>query len=111
MKLLSVIYQDKELLAKFEEERAVYYALIRKRADVFMAEAKKANLHMLPYIAGFFLSIPTSDPDAVCKKLHDDNIFAVPLAKGIRIAVCAVTVGKITGMAQKIANAIAAVEK
>ena len=110
MKALAVIYQDKELLAKLEEERGEYYALIRKRADIFMDEAKKVNLHMLPYIAGFFLSIPTDQPDAVCEKLHEDNIFAVPLAKGIRIAVCAVTVGKITGMAGKIAKAIGAVK-
>lgn len=111
MKSLAVIYQDKELLAKLEDERAEYYALIRKRADIFMDEAKKANLHMLPYIAGFFLTIPTDQPDAVCEKLHEDNIFPVPLAKGIRIAVCAVSVGKITGMAGKIAKAIEAVTK
>lgn len=111
MKLLAVIYQDKGLLAKLEAERESYYAVIRKRADIFMEEAREANLHMLPYIAGFFLTIPTDQPDAVCEKLHDDHIFAVPLAKGIRIAVCAVTVGKITGMAAKIAKAIQAVKK
>jgi len=111
MKVLATIYQDKELLQQLEQERTEYYALIRKRADIFMNEAKQVNLHMLPYIAGFFLTIPTKQPDAVCEKLHDDNIFAVPLAKGIRIAVCAVTVEKITGMAGKIAKAIAAIEK
>jgi aromatic-amino-acid transaminase len=76
-----------------------------------MNEAKEAKLHMLPYIAGFFITIPTEQSDAVCEKLHEDNIFAVPLAAGIRIAVCAVTVEKITGMAGKIAKAIAAVKK
>lgn len=111
MKTLAVIYQDKELLSQLEQERGEYYALIRKRADIFMREAKEANLGMLPYIAGFFLTIPTEQPEAVCEKLHGDHIFAVPLAKGIRIAVCAVTVGKITGMAGKIAKAIAATEK
>jgi len=106
MKLMAVIYQDKELLAQVEQERGQYYALIRERADIFMREAKEANLAMLPYIAGFFLTIPTENPDAVCTKLHDDNIFAVPLAKGIRIAVCALTTTKITGVAAKIAKAI-----
>jgi len=106
MKLMAVIYQDKNILAQVEKERDQYYALIRKRADIFMREAQEVNLHMLPYIAGFFITIPAKNPDAVCKKLHDDNIFAVPLAKGIRIAVCAVTSAKMTGMAAKIANAM-----
>ena len=110
MKVMATIYQDKELLAKTESERDEFYALIRKRADIFMSEAKEANLKMLPYIAGFFLTIPAERPDAVCEKLHDDNIFAVPLAKGIRIAVCAISSNKIKGMAGKIANAIKVVD-
>lgn len=109
MKLMATIYQDKELLAQTELERDAFYALIRKRADIFMSEAKEANLKMLPYIAGFFLSIPADNPDAVCEKLHEDHIFAVPLAKGIRIAVCAVSSEKIKGMAAKIAKAMQAV--
>lgn len=109
MKLLSVIYQDKVLLSQLEQERSEYYALIHKRADVFMREAEQANLRVLPYIAGFFITVPADDPEVVCNKLHEDNIFAVPLAKGIRIAVCAITTAKITGMAGKIAKAMQAV--
>ncbi|WP_425057790.1 Aromatic-amino-acid aminotransferase [Sporomusa carbonis] len=110
MRLLTTIYNDKSLLAQLKEERSQYYNMIRERADIFMREAKTANLNMLPYIAGFFLTIPSKNPDAVCNKLHDDNIFAVPLAKGVRIAVCAVPSAKITGMAAKVAQAMAAVE-
>ena len=65
----------------------------------------------LPYIAGFFLSIPDTDPEAVCNKLHDDNIFAVPLKAGIRIALCAVPLKKIGSMAAKIKAAQDAVHK
>lgn len=111
MQLLATIYNDKILLADVQRERAELYKLIRERADIFMQEAKESNLKMLPYIAGFFLTIPAKDPDAVCDKLHDDNIFAVPLAKGVRIAVCAVSAAKIKGMAGKVAKAMAAVEK
>jgi len=111
MKLLSTIYHDKGLLAQVEQEREELYTLIRKRADIFMSEAQAVGLHMLPYIAGFFITIPAKNPDAICEKLHDDNIFAVPLANGIRIAVCAVTSAKITGMASKIARAMSVVEK
>jgi aromatic-amino-acid transaminase len=110
MRLLATIYQDKTILATVEQERKQYYNLIRERADIFMAEAKATNLHMLPYIDGFFLTIPAKDTDGICAKLHDDNIFAVPMEKGIRIAVCAVPSKKITGMAAKVHKAIAAID-
>lgn len=73
MKLLSIIYQDKNLLSQVEQERSEYYALIHKRADIFMREAKQVDLHILPYIAGFFITVPADDPEAVCNKLHDDS--------------------------------------
>lgn len=106
MNTLATIYNDKALLTQLEAERSGFYQQIRTRADIFTAEAKAAGLQMLPYSAGFFLSIPAADPVAVCNRLHNDNIFAVPLDKGVRIAVCAVTAKKITGMAAKIAAAM-----
>ena len=93
MKTLATVYKDPEL------------------ADLFMKEANECGLKCLPYIAGFFLSIPDTDPEAVCNKLHDDNIFAVPLKAGIRIALCAVPLKKIGGMAAKIKAAQDAVHK
>ena len=129
MKTLATVYKDPELLAAVQKERNDYYQMIKARADLFMKEAnecglkclpyiavfmKEANecgLKCLPYIAGFFLSIPDTDPEAVCSKLHDDNIFAVPLKAGIRIALCAVPLKKIGGMAAKIKAAQDAVHK
>ena len=72
---------------------------------IFMDEAKACKLNALPYKAGFFISVPAPDPGAVCDKLHDDLIFAVPLKKGVRIAVCAVPIAKMHGMAEKIKKA------
>lgn len=111
MHLLATIYKDKDLLAQLDAERVHYYQKIKERSDIFAAEAKAANLKTLPYIAGFFLSIPSKDPDGVCLKLHEDNLFAVPLAKGVRIALCAVPAAKVKGMAAKIAKAQEVVEK
>lgn len=110
MKTLGVIYNNKELLAQVKEERGEYYRTIRNRADIFIQEAKEAKLKMLPYVAGFFLTVPVNNPVAVCEELKKDNIFAVPLEAGIRVAVCAVPSHKMKGMAAKFAKAIAAVE-
>ncbi|MDU4961799.1 MAG: aminotransferase class I/II-fold pyridoxal phosphate-dependent enzyme [Sporomusaceae bacterium] len=109
-RLLATIHRDQELLAKVDAERDAGYRMIQERAGIFTAEAEQAKLAMLPFIAGYFLTIPAKNPTAVCNKLHDDLIFAVPLGKGIRIAVCAVPSQKIKGMAGKVAAAIAAVD-
>lgn len=107
MRLLATIYQDKSLQRQMEQEREGYYQLIRKRASIFTEEAAAAKLHMLPYSAGFFITVPAENPDAACDKLHDDYLYAVPLGKGIRIAVCAVPQNKMLGMAGKVAAALA----
>lgn len=110
MRTLAAIYSDEELLGKVCDERDYYYQMIKARADIFTKEAEECGLPMLPYVAGFFLSIPSNDSDAVCNKLHEDNIFAVPLAAGVRIAVCAVPKHKIKGMATKVKAAMDFVE-
>lgn len=106
MRLLTTIDQDKALLQQFEAERDGYYQMIRDRADIFMSESKACGLNVLPYRAGFFISIPAADPDAVCDKLHEDLIFAVPLKMGVRIAVCAIPSAKVKGIAAKTLKAM-----
>lgn len=111
MRTLAKIYGDPELLEAVCKERDYYYQMIKARADLFCKEAAECGLPMLPYVAGFFLSIPAENPDAICDELHKENIFAVPLAAGVRIAVCAVPLKKIAGMAAKVNAAMKAVEK
>ncbi len=105
MTVLTKIQQDATLLSQFEKEREELYQTIRQRGAIFMEEAAACKLNALPYKAGFFISIPAADPGAVCDKLHDDLIFAVPLKMGVRVAVCAVPIAKMHGMAEKIKKA------
>ena len=44
---------------------------------------------------------PAKDSEAVCNKLHEDNIFCVPLAAGVRVGLCCTPLSKIYGMAKK----------
>ena len=110
MRMMAMICADKALYAQVEEERAGFYQLIKRRADIFTQEAVAANLTMLPYSGGYFLTVPATCPDAVAENLNAENIFAVALGKGIRIAVCAVPTEKIKGMAGKIKIAMDAVK-
>ena len=111
MRTLANICKDPALLAAENEERDGLYRMLNARGDIFTQEAQEAGLKILPYAAGFFISIESGDPEALCAKLHEDNIYAVPLAKGIRIAVCAVSQAKMRGLAAKVKKAFAAVEK
>jgi aromatic-amino-acid transaminase len=106
MKTLAVICQDQTLLRDVQQERNAYLKIVEKRASIFSAEAKRVDLTMLPYRAGFFMTVPVSDPDQVCAELQTKNIFLVPLDKGVRIAVCAIPTSKISGLAMAVKNAI-----
>ena len=106
MRTLVQIYSDDALLTAVEAERDHYYKMIKARADVFVEEAKACGLPMIPYIAGFFLSVPCADSQAVCDILHKDHIYLVPLAAGVRIALCSIPLQKIPGIAAKLNDAL-----
>lgn len=108
MTVLTTIQGDEVLKAKFEAERQGFLATIQKRAAVFMQEAKECHLAALPYQAGFFISIPAKNSALVCQKLHDDLIFAGPLALGVRFAVCSVSETKMKGVAPAMKKAFIA---
>lgn len=110
-KVLAAIYADPQLMKAADQERAAVLDIIKQRAAVFSQEAKNAGLAMLPYRSGFFLTIPCEKPEAVCKALAQDHIFLVPLAKGVRISICAIPVRKITGLAAKVKKAIEVVNR
>lgn len=106
MKTLATIYRDQSLLHDVQKERSGFLNIIAERARLFMAEAEQVKLGTLPYIAGFFMTIPAAKPDEICDQLNKENIFLVPLDKGIRIAVCAIPSSKISGLAVAVKKAL-----
>lgn len=104
-KTVATIAADAALRQQFEEEQRQAYRMIQERADVFMSEAKAIGLPVCPYQAGFFVTVPATDPDALANKLIDDKVFAVALGKGLRIATCSVPLAKIRGLAAKVQRA------
>lgn len=104
--LLVKLNADKEITAKYEAERSELYQTVKRRADVFVKEAAACGLRIVPYKGGFFIAIPAENPAAVCQKLHDDLIFAVPLKLGIRVAACSTSFEKMHGVAEKILRAM-----
>ena len=100
------ICQDPAKIEKLDAERAKYFQLIQDRAAIFMKEAKEEGVKFVPYISGFFITIPVTHSQEVCDYLEKENVFMVPLKKGIRLAVCSVSKKKMVGLAHKLAVAI-----
>ena len=89
--ILSKIYSDPELKAKVFEERQGYREMLLRRGRAFEKAAADCGLEMVPFDAGFFASIPCSNPDEVAARLEKEGIFLVPLAKGLRVSVASVS--------------------
>lgn len=104
MEAVAFLNNDPERRAAFRKEQEEFAASLAKRADIFMSEAKEAGLTVCPYHSGFFIYVPTPTHEEAVQifdLLAADNIFAVPLGAGLRIAICAVDDAKIYGMAAK----------
>lgn len=106
MKAMSAICADPKQVEKLDAERLQYFNLIRERADIFMKETAEAGVKILPYLSGFFITIPVTNSQQICNILEKEHIFLVPLKKGIRLAVCSISKTKMKGIAAKLAAAI-----
>jgi len=65
--------------------------LLEKRAAAFVNAATEVNLEICPFSSGFFVTVPCENADEVGKFLQDENVFAVPIGKGVRFAISAVS--------------------
>lgn len=89
--ILSKIYSDPKLLEEVSKEREYYRNLLLARGKAFEEEAEKAGLEIVPFDAGFFVSIPCDNPNEVSAKLEEEGVFIVPLAKGLRVSVASIS--------------------
>ena len=89
---------------EFLEEKDEYVALMKERSALFLKEAEACHLPLYPYKEGFFITIKvvdTKERDDYYQRLLDNNIFAVKVNKGIRVAICSLSLHKIKGLAKK----------
>lgn len=106
MVLFSNIVLNDEKYKIFLKEQNEMKKIIKNRAEIFLDEAKKINLPILPYKDGFFITIPFDKykQNEVEDRLQKENIFAIVFENAIRIAICSVPKYKIYGLSEKIKN-------
>ncbi|MEE0514877.1 MAG: aminotransferase class I/II-fold pyridoxal phosphate-dependent enzyme [Emergencia sp.] len=95
--IIARIYEDEALLSKVTEERKEIRDMLLARGKAFEEAAGKVGLEIVPFDAGFFVSIPCENPDEISRRLEKEGIFLVPLAKGLRVSVASVS-EKVCGM-------------
>ena len=106
MKVLANILTNEALLAKVDQERAGYLQTLRSRGKVFMEEAEKAGLVTCPYDSGFFVTVPCEKPEAVGELLQKEDIFAIPMGRGVRFSVASNTEAECRKIPAKVKAAI-----
>lgn len=88
----------------YMKEKDSYVALLKQRSDIFMEEAKEAELPIYPYKEGFFVTVAMPDND-IRDRFHEalmkELIFTVKVNKGIRVAVCSLSVDGCKGLAKR----------
>lgn len=85
--VIEKIYADPELFKAVEDERTAAREMLLARGRGFEEEAKKIGLDIVPFSAGFFVTVPCSDPDALCEELKKKNAFLIPLGAGVRVSI------------------------
>ncbi|MCI8647744.1 MAG: aminotransferase class I/II-fold pyridoxal phosphate-dependent enzyme [Firmicutes bacterium] len=89
--VLTRVYEDESLLEQVTQERAEFREMLLRRGRAFEEEAERVGLEIVPFDAGFFVSIPCEKPDVISRKLEAEGLFIVPLAKGLRVSVASVS--------------------
>lgn len=88
--VIEKIYADPELFAEVSEERKQARDILMARGKAFDEEAKRVGLKIVPFMAGFFVTIPCEDPDALCAALEKKGIFLISITGGVRVSIASI---------------------
>ena len=101
--LILVDLAKEENKGEYDKELASLKAMLKERADVFVKEAADHKIDIIPYFGGFFAFVPTDRAFEITEKLEKENIFTIPSAKGIRVALCATNKKDVVKLVERLA--------
>ncbi len=91
-------------LGAYLKEKDKYIALLKERSSNFVKEANEVGLPVYPYHEGFFVTVMMENNELrnqYHQALMNENIFTVCVNKGIRVAVCSISVKDSQGLAKR----------
>ncbi len=104
--LVTKILTDKELVKSFEDELAVSRKTLATRANTFIEESKKVGLKTLPFVCGFFITIPANNPDKAYEYLVKKKIHIIPMGNVLRVTISAISLDECKMLPKMIKEAI-----
>ena len=104
--LVTKILTDKDLTKSFEDELAVSRTTLAKRANTFIEESKKVGLKTLPFVCGFFITIPANNPDKAYEYLVKKKIHIIPMGNVLRVTISAISLEECKMLPKMIKEAI-----
>ncbi|MDL2292003.1 aminotransferase class I/II-fold pyridoxal phosphate-dependent enzyme [Acholeplasma sp. OttesenSCG-928-E16] len=105
IQMMITLMSDEKLRNKFLGELFEAREMLAGRKKIFVDEAIKIELSMLPLKDGFFVTIPTNNPYLLREELLKEDIHVVPQTKSIRIAISNIPTRQIEGLATAILKA------
>ena len=91
MSIIEKLVLDEQNRLSYEEEIKYVYSMLEKRSIAFLNAAKEVGLKTLPYERGFFICVPTPNPNKIMEALHQDKVHIVCTRSCLRIALCAIS--------------------
>jgi aromatic-amino-acid transaminase len=81
---------DPVLARACDRERGDLKNLLGARVSAFNTHARRQNLHYPRYDGGFFVTVFADDAREKAAAMAADGVYVVPMAGGLRVALCAV---------------------
>ena len=75
----------------FENELNYRKEVLKNRANTFIQACNEVNLKTLPFVCGFFITIPCSNPLKTYENLVKRNVHIIPLDNCIRVTIASIS--------------------
>lgn len=99
-----------DLRRRSDEERDELNALLRRRIDVFNAEARSVGLRMPRYDSGFFVTVFTRDGERTAAAMRELGVYVLPMPGAVRVALCSTPLPVIPRLMDALQKGVAAAE-
>ncbi|MBP5574825.1 MAG: aminotransferase class I/II-fold pyridoxal phosphate-dependent enzyme [Bacilli bacterium] len=90
MSIIEKLVLHEEYISSYEEEIKTVCAMLEQRSIAFLNAAKEVGLETLPYERGFFICVPSNNPEKLMNELHKDGVYGICTHSALRIALCAI---------------------
>ena len=105
--LLLRLAQDGKAQERLAAEHRHWSEVLSARAQALDAALIAEGMAPLHWQGGFFVTVTTPEPEAVCGRLKADGVFTVPLPEGLRVGICGMRAAETPRFAATLRKALA----